>query len=104
LIKAWDDDAWEDYLYWQTQDKKILRKINNLLKDIDRSPFDYIMRLGSLGRGTGHRDPIKLPPIPPPHPYPVLSVLHFPGFYAYSVRIIPEFFVLQNNPCRNVIL
>ena len=29
------DEAWEEYLYWQTQDKKIIRKINNLIKDID---------------------------------------------------------------------
>jgi toxin YoeB len=42
LTKAWDDDAWNDYLYWQTQDKKTLRKINSLLKDIDRSPFNGI--------------------------------------------------------------
>ena len=42
MIKSWDDDAWEDYLYWQTQDKKTLKRINQLLKDIDRSPFDGI--------------------------------------------------------------
>ena len=31
--------AWEDYLYWQKQDKKILRRINLLIKDIERSPY-----------------------------------------------------------------
>ena len=31
--------AWEDYLYWQTQDKKTLRRINQLLRDILRDPF-----------------------------------------------------------------
>ena len=36
MNKAWQDDAWEDYLYWQTQDKKTLKRINLLLKDIDR--------------------------------------------------------------------
>lgn len=37
MIKAWDDEAWEDYLYWQTQDKKTLKRINLLLQDIDRN-------------------------------------------------------------------
>ncbi len=34
--------GWEDYLYWQSHDKKVLKKINNLLKDIHRDPFDGI--------------------------------------------------------------
>lgn len=38
----WDEDAWCDYLYWQTQDKKTLKKINAILTDIMRSPFDGI--------------------------------------------------------------
>jgi toxin YoeB len=42
MIKAWDDEAWEDYLYWQTQDKKTLKRINQLLKDIDRNGYDGI--------------------------------------------------------------
>ena len=33
----WSDDAWNDYLYWQTQDKKTLKRINQLIKDIDRN-------------------------------------------------------------------
>lgn len=33
------EDGWEDYLYWQTQDKKTLKKINVLLKGIQREPF-----------------------------------------------------------------
>ena len=33
-------DGWEDYLYWQTEDKKILKKINNLIKEITRNPFE----------------------------------------------------------------
>lgn len=36
----WEDRAWNDYLYWQTQDKKTLKRINALLKDIMRNPFD----------------------------------------------------------------
>lgn len=36
MKKVWSDEAWEEYLYWQTQDKKIIRKINNLIKNIDR--------------------------------------------------------------------
>ena len=33
----WSDDAWKDYLYWQMQDKKILKRINRLIKDIERN-------------------------------------------------------------------
>lgn len=35
------DDAWEDYLYWQTQDKKTLKRINLLIKDIERNGCMY---------------------------------------------------------------
>ena len=38
--KIWSDDAWEDYLYWQTQDKKTLKRINQLLQDIQRNGPD----------------------------------------------------------------
>jgi len=37
MNKIWSDEAWEDYLYWQTQDKKTLKRINALVKDIDRN-------------------------------------------------------------------
>ncbi len=37
MNKAFTDIGWEDYLYWQTEDRKTLRKINTLLKDIDRN-------------------------------------------------------------------
>ncbi|MBE5807325.1 MAG: Txe/YoeB family addiction module toxin [Clostridiales bacterium] len=37
MNKIWSDEAWEDYLDWQTQDKKTLKRINLLLKDIDRN-------------------------------------------------------------------
>ena len=33
----WSDDAWQDYLYWQSQDKKTLKRINQLIKDINRN-------------------------------------------------------------------
>jgi toxin YoeB len=36
------ENAWEDYLYWQKVDKKLVKKINALIKDIKRSPFDGI--------------------------------------------------------------
>ena len=38
----WLSDAWDDYLYWQQTDKKTLKKINDLIKDIKRSPFEGI--------------------------------------------------------------
>ena len=40
MNKAWQDDAWEDYLYWQLQDKKTLKRINLILKDIDRNKYE----------------------------------------------------------------
>ena len=39
MNKIWFDRAWEDYLYWQTQDKKLLKRINELIKDAEREPF-----------------------------------------------------------------
>ena len=38
----WEEHAWEEYCYWQTQDKKTLKRINALIKDIQRQPFDGI--------------------------------------------------------------
>lgn len=49
MIKEWSDDAWEDYLYWQKQDKKTLRRINDLIKDIDRNGL----------HGIGKSEPLK---------------------------------------------
>jgi toxin YoeB len=40
MIIAFSENGWEDYLYWQKNDKKILQKINKLLADIKRNPFD----------------------------------------------------------------
>jgi toxin YoeB len=36
---AWDKNGWEDYLYWQTQDKKTLKRINRLIQNILLDPF-----------------------------------------------------------------
>ena len=43
------EESWEDYLYWQKIDKKILNRINTLLKDISRNPYD----------GLGKPEPLK---------------------------------------------
>ena len=48
-LLTWTDDAWEDYLYWQTQDKKTLQRINKLINDVKRSPFE----------GIGKPEPLK---------------------------------------------
>ena len=45
----WEDRAWDDYLYWQTQDKKVLKRVNLLIKDIRRNPLD----------GVGKPEPLK---------------------------------------------
>lgn len=49
MKKVWFDEAWEDYIFWQTQDKKTLKRINALLKDIERGPFE----------GIGKPEPLK---------------------------------------------
>ena len=49
MKKLWDDEAWKDYLEWQKTDKKIVSKINTLLKEIERTPF----------RGLGKPEPLK---------------------------------------------
>lgn len=43
------EDAFADYLYWQTQDKKTLKRVNQLIRDIERSPFE----------GIGKAEPLK---------------------------------------------
>lgn len=48
-LLSWTDESWKDYLYWQTQDKKTLKRINKLIIDIKRSPFD----------GIGKPEPLK---------------------------------------------
>jgi toxin YoeB len=45
----WDKTAWEDYLYWQESDKKVLRKINSLIKECQRTPFE----------GAGKPEPLR---------------------------------------------
>lgn len=37
---SFTENAWEDYIYWQKVDKKIVKRINELLKDIKRNPFE----------------------------------------------------------------
>ena len=49
MLKIWQDDAWADYLYWQTQDKKTLKRINLLIQDIDRNGYE----------GIGEPEPLK---------------------------------------------
>ena len=40
MVLTFTENAWDDYLYWQKVDKKIVKKINGLIKDIQRDPFD----------------------------------------------------------------
>lgn len=51
---CWTPTAWDDYLYWQNQDKKTLKRINALLKDCQRAPFEGIGKPeGLLGDLSG---------------------------------------------------
>lgn len=49
MALKFDDDAWDDYLYWQQNDKARLKRINSLIRDIQRSPFE----------GIGKPEPLK---------------------------------------------
>ena len=49
MIKAWHERGWEEYLFWQQQDKKTLKKINTLVKDIQRNGY----------KCTGKPEPLK---------------------------------------------
>lgn len=49
MKKIWFDEAWEDYILWQLQDKKTLKRINMLVKDIERGNFE----------GIGKPEPLK---------------------------------------------
>lgn len=49
MNKIFEDKGFSDYLYWQTQDRKTLKKINDLLKDIERNGVN----------GTGQAEPLK---------------------------------------------
>lgn len=42
MVLMWAEHAWDDYLYWQESDKKKVKRINELIKDIKRSPFEGI--------------------------------------------------------------
>jgi toxin YoeB len=48
-VLAWTREAWSDYQYWQTQDKKTLKRINRLVQEAMRSPFE----------GIGKPEPLK---------------------------------------------
>ena len=48
MKKVWHDKAWDEYLYWQTQDRKTLKKINRLLTDIDRNGYNCAGKLEPL--------------------------------------------------------
>ncbi len=49
MTLIFSDEAWEDYLYWQQADKKILRRINELIREIQRTPY----------AGLGKPEPLK---------------------------------------------
>jgi toxin YoeB len=49
MILQWSHQAWEDYLYWQSTDKSMLKRINLLIKDAQRHPFE----------GLGDPEPLR---------------------------------------------
>ena len=51
MILSWAEAAWEDYLYWQHTDKKLLKRVNTLIKDTQREPFSGIGKPEPLRHG-----------------------------------------------------
>jgi len=51
LKLIFSENAWDDYLYWQRTDKKALKRINLLIKDIQRRPYEGIGKPESLKHG-----------------------------------------------------
>lgn len=49
MLLCWTDDAWADYLYWQSQDRRTLKRVNTLIRDMQRTPFE----------GIGKPEPLK---------------------------------------------
>ena len=49
MILCWTQEAWEDYLYWQKTDKQLLKRVNTLIKAIQRAPYE----------GIGKPEPLK---------------------------------------------
>ncbi len=50
MRKRWDDKAWEEYVSWQSEDKKTLKRINDLIKDIERN---------GAAKGIGKPEPLR---------------------------------------------
>ena len=48
---VWDEAAWEDFVYWQTQDRKVVKRINLLIKDIQRNGNEGIGKPEALNHG-----------------------------------------------------
>ncbi|TGG92877.1 Txe/YoeB family addiction module toxin [Natronospirillum operosum] len=48
-LLCWTDESWNNYIYWPSQDKKTLKRINRLIADVKRSPFE----------GIGKPEPLK---------------------------------------------
>ena len=50
MKKLWTDQGWADYIYWQTQDRKVLKRLNDIIKDIERNGYNS---------GIGKPEPLK---------------------------------------------
>lgn len=49
MLLCWTDDAWADCLYWQSRDRRTLKRVNTLIRDMQRTPFE----------GIGKPEPLK---------------------------------------------
>jgi toxin YoeB len=76
------DESWEDYLYWQHYDKKKLKRINELLKDIARQPFE----------GLGKPEPLK-------HKYSGFWSRRIDGEHRLIYRVVED--EIQIVKCRH---
>jgi toxin YoeB len=49
MLLSWTKEGWEDYLYWQAHNRQLIKRINSLIKEILRTPFE----------GVGKPEPLK---------------------------------------------
>ena len=79
MNKIWTDEAWKDYLYWQNQDKKTLKRINKLIEDIERN--------GNV-EGIGKPEPL---------------LYDLQGFYSRRIDETNRLVYVVDSNCLNII-
>ena len=86
----WDEGAWADYIYWQQQDKKTLKKINNLLKDIDRNGNTGIGKPEPLRNDKFCKKSVPIDPVCQPKRHTLFLYCHSQSIFPPRSRANPR--------------